>query len=92
MIDETPMEELPTENGAVDLDRIHIQNLPYHLGFKQFKKVLEKQVIFIFISFLFCRSLGAIKTKKVRQMAQDAYISFETPEDAQASLKVIGFM
>ena len=32
----------PAENEGIDLDRLHIQNIPRFIGFKQFRKLLEK--------------------------------------------------
>uniref|UniRef100_A0A8R1HZW9 tRNA (uracil(54)-C(5))-methyltransferase n=1 Tax=Caenorhabditis japonica TaxID=281687 RepID=A0A8R1HZW9_CAEJA len=76
----TDNQEKPTEeNGnaaAIDLDRVHIKNIPSFIGFKQFKKILEK-------------ILGDVKSKKVRHMSDYAYVTFDTPEDAQKAIKLI---
>ncbi|CAP35435.2 Protein CBG17893 [Caenorhabditis briggsae] len=71
--------ENPTEakeEPGIDLDRVHIQNIPSFIGFKQFKKVLEK-------------ILGDVKSKKVRHMSDYAYITFDTPEDAQKAIQLL---
>lgn len=31
-----------SEEKSIDLDRVHIKNIPSFIGFKQFKKLLEK--------------------------------------------------
>ncbi|CAI2354273.1 unnamed protein product [Caenorhabditis sp. 36 PRJEB53466] len=64
------------ESSGIDSDRVHIKNIPTFIGFKQFKKILEK-------------ILGDVRSKKVRHMADYAYVTFETPEDAQKAIKLI---
>ncbi|CAO4378171.1 unnamed protein product [Caenorhabditis nigoni] len=68
--------ETPKEEPGIDLDRVHIQNIPSFIGFKQFKKVLEK-------------ILGDVKSKKVRHMSDYAYVTFDTPEDAQKAIQLL---
>ncbi|VDM63606.1 unnamed protein product [Angiostrongylus costaricensis] len=61
-----------TETG-LDSDRIHISPVPKFFGFKQFKKFLKKH-------------LPGIDLRKIRQMKFDAYVSFNSSEDAQTAI------
>ncbi|KAK5970809.1 TRna (tRNA) Methyltransferase, partial [Trichostrongylus colubriformis] len=56
-----------------DQDRVHITPLPKFFGFKQFKKLLEKH-------------LSGISIRKIRQMKFDAYVSFNSADDAQVAI------
>ncbi|WKY11845.1 hypothetical protein Q1695_003428 [Nippostrongylus brasiliensis] len=70
---ESPNENVDADVSGLDMDRIHISNVPKYFGFKQFKKLLEK-------------TLKGIPIGKVRQMKFDAYVSFKSPEDAQLAI------
>ncbi|CAI5450922.1 unnamed protein product [Caenorhabditis angaria] len=64
------------ESNGIDIDRVHIKNIPSFIGFKQFKKILEK-------------SLGDLKTKKIRHMSDYAYVTFNNAEDAQQAISIL---
>ncbi|EGT56982.1 hypothetical protein CAEBREN_10396 [Caenorhabditis brenneri] len=75
--EEAPVKkEDAVEEKAIDQDRVHIKNIPTFIGFKQFKKLLEK-------------ILGDVKSKKVRYMSDYAYVTLESPEDAQKAIKLL---
>ncbi|GMR59219.1 hypothetical protein PMAYCL1PPCAC_29414 [Pristionchus mayeri] len=62
------------ENSQVDEIRVQIKNLPKFLGFKEFKKLLEK-------------NLGAENVGKIRQMRDTAYVNVTTNEKAQEAIE-----
>uniref|UniRef100_A0A1I7TYM5 tRNA (uracil(54)-C(5))-methyltransferase n=1 Tax=Caenorhabditis tropicalis TaxID=1561998 RepID=A0A1I7TYM5_9PELO len=68
--------EAEVEGKGIDLDRVHIKNLPKFIGVKQFKKLLEK-------------ILGDVKSKKIRYMSDYAYVTFESPEDSQKAILLL---
>ncbi|KAF8385506.1 trm-2A [Pristionchus pacificus] len=66
-------EEGKDENSGVEEIRVQIKNLPKFLGFKEFKKLLEK-------------TLGAENVGKIRQMRDTAYVNVTTNEKAQEAI------
>ncbi|CAB3397877.1 unnamed protein product [Caenorhabditis bovis] len=72
-VDATTMKK---DDEKLDDDRVHIKNIPPFLGFKQFKKTLEK-------------ILKEIKPKKLRHMKDYAYVTFETPDEAQQAIEAV---
>ncbi|KAJ1374104.1 hypothetical protein KIN20_036702 [Parelaphostrongylus tenuis] len=63
----------PETESEVDPERIHISPIPKFFGFKQFKKFLNKH-------------LSGMDIRKIRQMKFDAYVSFNSSEDAQTAI------
>ncbi|GMT10660.1 hypothetical protein PFISCL1PPCAC_3953 [Pristionchus fissidentatus] len=67
-------EENKDENAVVEEFRVQIKNLPKFLGFKDFKKMLEK-------------NLGVENVGKIRQMKDTAYVNVSNAEKAQEAIE-----